>query len=524
MGVHAMTVFKNANFISCEEQNRTFSVLAEDKGRIVFCGDEVPVQYAGCPVIDLHGKTAVPAFADTHIHFASHALFENTLDVRDAENFAQLGQMLRDYEARTKKQKVTIGFGCCAHTVEEGRLPDKADLDAYTTRPTMIVKYDGHAGVGNSALAEALPQAVRNDPGFDAQTGWMTQNAFYEGVNYMTAQISVPSILTGLQSSADALAKRGIGLLHTVEGVGFKNDIDLDMMRVASRGLPQDYRIFFQTMDIEKVQKRKLPRIGGCFRLALDGCFGSEDAALLEPYANDPDNRGFLSYTQQEVDAFCIQANREGLQIAVHAIGDAAVEQALHAFEAAQEDHPRSDARHIMIHACLMNEAQQARAAALRLVIATQPAFLDWRHEPQAYLDRILGQERAYAIMPLKSWLDKGIVVTAGSDAPCTLPDPIRSMHCACNHPDPKERVSALDALRMHTSRAAWSCFDEDRRGALREGLLCDFVVLSGDPLAVPPETLQDLQVEAVYFRGKPYRSKARGLVPLLAWAAVARS
>ena len=514
-----MTIFKNAHFISCEPENREFSVLVEDKGRIVYCGDEVPSKYAACPTVDLQGKTVVPAFADTHIHFASHALFESTLDVREAADFDELGRMLRDYEARTKKQKITICFGCCAHTVKEQRLPNKADLDACTTRPTMIVKYDGHAGVGNSVLAESLPEAVRADPGFDAGTGWMTQNAFYEGVNFMTAQISPLSILAGLQKTADIMARRGIGLIHTVEGVGFKNDVDLDMMRFAARGLPQDFRIFFQTMDIAKVRKRRLPRIGGCFRLALDGCFGSEDAALLEPYANNPENRGFLSYTQEQVNQFCVEANRQGLQIAIHAIGDAAAEQALTAFEAAQLDCHRPDARHILIHACLMNEGQQARAAALGIMIATQPVFLYWRNEPQTYLDGILGLDRANAIMPLKSWVEKGITVTAGSDAPCTIPDPIQGMHCACNHPNPAESLSVLDALRMYTAWAAYSAFDEDRRGTLIEGLLCDFVVLSGDPLAVPVEKLNTLKVEQIYFQGKEYVSKKRGLASLVARA-----
>jgi len=514
-----MTIFENAHFISCEEENREFTVLVEHKGRIVFCGDEVPAQYAKTRTVDLGGKTVVPAFADTHIHFASHALFQSTLDVREAADFAELGQLLRNYEAHTKKQKLTIAFGCCAHTVTEQRLPGRADLDQHTTRPTLIVKYDGHAGVGNSLLVNALPETVRNDPGFDVETGWMTQNAFYEGVNYMTAQISPLSILGGLQKTADDLAQRGIGLIHTVEGVGFKNDIDLDMMRFATRGLPQDMRIFFQTMDIEKVRKRRLPRIGGCFKLALDGCFGSEDAALLEPYANDPQNSGFLTYTQEQVNAFCIAANREGLQIALHAIGDAAAEQAITAFEAAQKDYPREDARHILIHACLMTPAQCDRAATLGLMIATQPSFLYWRHEPQSYLDGILGVVRANALMPLKSWIDRGLVVSAGSDAPCTLPDPIKGIHCACNHPDPKESLPVLDALRMHTSWAAHTCFDEGRRGTLRKGLLCDFVVLSGNPLALPVNQLGTLTVEQAYYRGQRYQSKPRGIISLLAKA-----
>jgi predicted amidohydrolase YtcJ len=168
-----------------------------------------------------------------------------------------------------------------------------------------------------------------------------------------------------------------------------------------------------------------------------------------------------------------------------------------------------------------MNEAQQTRAAALKLIIATQPAFLYWRHEPQAYLDGILGEARSYSVMPLKSWVDKGIVVTAGSDAPCTIPDPIRGIYYACNHPKADESLLPLDALRMHTAWPAYSSFDENRRGTLREGLLCDFVVLSDNPLAMPAPKLDTLRIEAVYFRGKRYESKKRSLAALLCKAAM---
>ena len=99
-------------------------------------------------------------------------------------------------------------------------------------------------------------------------------------------------------SGSDYMARRGIGLIHTVEGVGFPLDMDVDLMRIASLGLPQKFRTYFQTMDIRKVRRRKLPCIGGCFTTALDGCFGSEDAALTSPYTNAPGNRGVLFYSQ----------------------------------------------------------------------------------------------------------------------------------------------------------------------------------------------------------------------------------
>lgn len=500
-----MQVFQHADFLSCQEPNRVFRYLVEDRGRIVYTGDELPAACQTAPKVDLKGRCVVPAFADTHLHFESYALFGGTVDVRNAADFAEMGRLLRAWAEAHPNSKFLPAYGCSAHTVAEGRLPERDDLDRMLSLPTLIVKYDGHAAVANSALIDQFPADVTSDPGFDPKTGWLYQNAFYRGVNFITGQVPVTSVLSGMSAAAHQLARKGIGLLHAVEGVGYQNDIDVDSLRYMSSGLPQAIRIYFQTMDVDKVLKRKMTRIGGCFSLALDGCFGSEDAALKEPYANNPDNLGFLAYTQEEVNAFCCKANRAGLQITMHAIGDAAVEQAVTAYETALADFPRTDHRHILIHADLFPEALQERAAKLGLCVAVQPAFLDWRQEPGDYLERILGPERVSRMLPLRSMLEKGLLLSAGSDAPCTLPDPIESIHLCVNHPNPDQAVSVEDALRMHTLWAARTSFDEGNRGALQEGLLCDFVVLSRNPLEMPKEQLRTLKIEEVWFGGTRY-------------------
>ncbi|MEA5050059.1 MAG: amidohydrolase family protein [Oscillospiraceae bacterium] len=510
-----MRVFYNGKFVSCEDENRVFSVLAENKGRILYTGDEIPARYRNAPALDMRGACIVPAFCDTHMHFESYALFSSTVDVRDAKDFAELGELLRAYLARNPKAKFIPAYGCSAHTVAEGRLPERDDLDKMVSVPLMIVKYDGHAAVANSALINTFPKNVTEDPGFNKKTGWLYQNAFYNGVNFITAKVNVVSLLSGMSNAAHGLAKKGLGLIHTVEGVGYKNDIDVDTIRFVRYGFPSCYRVYFQTMDVDKVLKRKMKGIGGCFSLALDGCFGSEDAALTAPYANNKDNTGFLAYTQQQVNDFCIKANRAGLQITMHAIGDAAVEQALVAYETALADYPRADHRHIIIHADLITPEQQSRAAKLGLTVALQPVFLRWKQEPDSYLTRILG-DRADRILPMKSMLDKGILLTAGSDAPCTLPDPIESIWNCVDHPNPAERVSMLDALRMHTAWAAKSSFDENIRGTLREGLLADFAVLSGDILETAPSDVRSIHVVDTYLQGRRVGDRAPGALGLV--------
>jgi len=499
-----MRVFKNAGFISCEDESRVFKYLVEKDGIILFSGDQLPEKFKACASVDLKNRCVVPAFGDTHMHFSSFAYFNSGLDCRAVGNFEELGELIRAYIARRKNEKVILGFGCSAHTVKEKKLPDKNDLDRITDRPLMIVKYDGHAAVGNSALIRKMSAGILADPGFDKDTGWFYLNAFYKAVNSITQSVSLPAVFKNLIRGSDYLAQKGIALAHTAEGVGFPLDLDVDFMRFANRGLPQTFQVFFQTMDVKKVLRRKLPRIGGCFANALDGCFGSEDAALKEPYSNNHQSRGTLFYSQNEVNGFVIQANRAGLQIAVHAIGDAAIDQALTAFEAALTDFPRNDHRHIIIHADLMDEAAMARAAKLNLCIALQTPFLYWPQEPVEYLERILGS-RLENLIPLKSMLTAGITIAGGSDAPCTLPDPIAGIYAACNHPNANQSVSVLDALRMHTLSCARLSFDENTRGTLTDGKRADFVVLDKNPLEVPVEKLNTIKIEALYLKGEKY-------------------
>jgi len=512
-----MPIFENAKFITCDAENHVYNAMAVDaKGRILWMGEDVPDSCKDMPHVDLKGAVVVPAFGDTHLHFESFAMFENTFNISEALSFDEIKAIIAAYGVAHPQEKILLGFGACGHLVQEGRLPGRKDLDKWSTRPLFIVKYDGHAAVCNSAMMAILSDEVKSDPGCDRDSGWLYQDAFYKGTNEVTAKVSPLNIIKGLSKGAAALTRAGIGLIHTVEGVGYANDLDVDMIRMLKTGLPQTIRIFFQTMDVEKVTKRKMKRIGGCFELALDGCFGSEDAALIEPYANDPENSGLLNYTQEQVNAFAIEANRLGLQITMHAIGDAAVEQCITAYEAALADTPREDHRHIMIHCCLVSQEQLDRIAKLGLCLAVQAPFIDWKQEPDAYLRSILGDERTDILNPLRWMWDRGIVIADGSDAPCTVPDPIRGMHLAVNHPNPDLRLTPQEALKMRTYNAAYLSFDEKERGSLEVGKRADFTLLSDDPLTVAPEKIGDIKVEALYLKGKKVSPKAKNALAVV--------
>jgi predicted amidohydrolase YtcJ len=510
-----MRLFENASFVSCEDENRIHRVLVEEGGRIVHLGNAVPERYHSAERYDLQGACVVPAFADTHIHFESFCLFYSSLDTRDARDLDQLARMVRRHIETHPGKKVILGFGSSAHTVKEKRLPSLKDLDAMTSRPLLIVKYDGHAAVGNSAWIRSLPPHVLNARGFEKATGGFYRESFYSVIRHLTRSVPLTTVLKSMVRGSDYMAKRGIGLVHTVEGVGFPADRDVDLMRAAAWGLPQKFRTYFQTMDVGKVTRRKLPRVGGCFATALDGCFGSQDAALKEPYANNRSSTGTLFYSQEMVNRFVTQANRAGLQVAMHAVGDAAVEQALTAYEAALTDFPREDHRHVIIHADLISDAMIDRAASLGICVAVQTPFLSWTLEPEEYLESVLGN-RLRRFIPMKSMVDAGILLGNGSDAPCTYPDPILGIHNACNHPNPDQRISCLNALRTVTNWAAKLSFDEKDAGTLTVGKRADFVVLDQHLLDIPVEKIKETSVQQLFLSGEPYSGQKEGGLNLL--------
>ena len=165
----------------------------------------------------------------------------------------------------------------------------------------------------------------------------------------------------------------GITTLHALEGGATSEDAAVEALLAAMPTLPLRLVLYFQTLDVDRARALGLPRIGGC--ILLDGDVGPHTAALSEPYADQPTCYGTLYYSQEEIDAFVLEAHQAGLQVAMHAVGDAAVEQALDAYEAALTAYPRADHRHRIEHCEVIREEQVQRAQRLGVALAIQPPF-----------------------------------------------------------------------------------------------------------------------------------------------------
>ena len=501
-----MQIFKG-KVVTCDQANTVSNYLVEDEGIIAFVGDELPPVYGKSPaVIDLGEMAIIPAFGDGHIHFSNWALFNSTFDVREAASIADIGPMIKDYAEREPKIKVLFGFGHSANAVAENRLITRTEIDAAVkNRPVYLVCYDGHSAVANTAAIGLMPKEIRFLNGFDLESGQIFHEAFLAATDFISSKIPPLKLARYMINGMDTLAGYGVGLIHTVEGVGYPRDLDVDLVRFMAKSSQLQFRIYFQTMDVDKVLRRKLPRVGGCFACALDGCFGARDAALLEPYSDDQNYQGILFYSDQQVKNFVMQANRAGLQVQLHCIGDAAVVQAVMAIEAALEDFPRTNHRHTLIHACLIPEQTLQKIAELGIIITLQPGFLVSPLEPLDYMEKLIGN-RAADISPLRTMLDLGIIVSGGSDGPVTMPNPIDGLFGACNHNVAGQSVTVQEALRMYTYNIAYTSFDEKGRGSLEKGKTADLVILNRNPLELEAKDLLQLEVKKLLMAGLEYQ------------------
>ena len=504
----------HGNILTVNAENQVCDYLVEDGGRILWVGKELPEQYKNAPVTELGNKALIPAFVDTHQHFASFSTFQAGLNVMDASSNREIMQMIKAFVQKSPA-KTLICFGASPYSVEEKRLINREELDSVCpNQEIMVVKYDGHACIVNSKLLQKLDVRVKNLRGYHPDTGEMNQEAFFRFSDYITNSLSIPDLFRNMQAAVDFQASKGIGCVHTVSGVGFAGNLDITMEKLFAKSLTNGFqlRVFPQSLNVKTATNRKLPRIGGCFQCALDGCFGSHDASLNAPYVDAEGGNGVLYYDDEKVTDFCKKANRAGLQIEMHAIGDKAFDQACRALKAALDDYPRENHRHGIIHDCLPTEEGIRICKAYGIQMPVQSAFINWKQEPDEYLSSILGEDRLAKLNPIRTFRDNNIVVSFGSDAPCTSPDPIVWMDKAVNNPNEGEAVPVQDALRMCTYNGSYTTFDEQERGSLEAGKIADMVILSANPYTIEKSEIGKLKVEQLLLGGKPYESCQCGL------------
>jgi predicted amidohydrolase YtcJ len=503
---------------------RSFAAMAvDDSGRVVETGDaDLPERYPDATPIDGGGRTVLPGLIDAHAHVLGFGLLQSRLNLAGAESVDDAVAKIDAYAAEHPHARWILGRGWNQVLWPVRAFPRSADIDAVVAdRPVWLRRVDGHAGWANGAamrlagIEDDTPDPVGGKIVRDAG-GTATGIFIDKAMALIEAHVPRPDkaeMRSAIAAASDALLAEGITGVHDA-GIGLLN-AEVYMSMVDDDEL--DLRIYAMTAGADEVLDAIGEPIRGygddrfsvaAVKLYTDGALGSRGAAMLEPYSDDPENRGLPFWTQAELDAMVARANAMGFQVAVHAIGDLGNRMALDAFARVQDGRP-SPLRNRIEHAQIVALEDIPRFAALGVIASMQAthATSDMNMaEDRIGPDRILG---GYAWRRL---LDTGATLAGGSDFPVELSNPFHGLYAAVTRqgrdgePEggwyPDQALTRAEALRSFTLAAAYAAHQEDKLGSLEAGKWADFIVIDRDYFDVPAAEIDDIVVLETWIGG----------------------
>jgi predicted amidohydrolase YtcJ len=455
-------------------------------------------------LVELPGTTILPGFIDAHAHLSGTGLSLQGLDLSAAESRDGALATAREHLAAHSGSVLGAGF-------DESRWPDPAfpsisDLDELSKDPLILVRTDGYVSLANTAALEASGLVSTEGVERDAQgrpTGVLRGPANSDIQRWYFESLPPPEVQDFQLRAATLAVSRGVTSVHEMSIPDKRGRRDLEVLIGHRSDLPVDLAIYVADRDIPYVMDFGLHCIGG--DLFLDGSIGARTAAISGPY-DDAEGNGALAYEDDELAEFLHNAHLAGLQVGLHAIGDAAIEQAVSVWERVYRALDTRGRRHFRARRHRLEHFEMAstdhveRAAALGLAISIQPAFdSTWGGEGGMY-QRRLGSERARRMNPFRTLIERGIEVGGGSDTPVTPLDPMLGIWALENHHNAGQRLSREQAVRIFTIGGA-RLGQQRKKGRLEPGAAADFAAYEADPLDVPDP--RDLRPVLTVSRGR---------------------
>ena len=492
--------FVGGNVLTMGEVQNGSALFIED-GLVALVGRDEDVlaccAKAGVQAIDLKGRTAVPGLHDCHVHMMGTGLNAQAIDLYDCKSVADVLDKLKAADAVIPEDRWIFGKRLDESRLAEGCPPSMAELDsALSRRNVYIIDRGWHYTLVNRRAFDSLG-IDRSMAGVCVNADGVLNGRLHEDANATAKHAffelqSIDARREAFRYTSEYAAAKGVTTIHAMEGGSLFVDSDIRIL-LSMNDLPTHVTLYWPAAGVEDIKEKKLKQWGG--DILLDGSIGSRTAAFPEPYSDDPGNCGKLYYNEEQITSWIVDAHKNDVQIAFHAIGQSAVTQALDCLEAALKRYPVTDHRMRIEHFGFPTRGDILRAAKLGAVISTQPSFTYLRGGPGTVYNQRLGTKRERAAYPLRAFLDAGITVGGGSDSDVTPIDPLLGIHAAVNPPYGENGVTALEALKMFTIWAAAIAKEEKEKGSLEPGKLGDVTILEKNPLEVEPTLIKDIGV-----------------------------
>lgn len=522
-------IITNANVHTMDRSRPTASAIAILGNRIVAVGSSEEIrQLAGAntKVVDANGQLVLPGFNDAHVHFMSGGFQLSSVDLRDANTPEEFANRIRNFAAKVPKGQWMTGGDWDHERWPEAKLPTREIIDNFTPdTPVFVNRLDAHMALANSLVlklagvtretrdpdggvivrdANGEPTGVLKDAALSLVWKVFPPRNFDERVTAARAATDYAASL-GVTSVQDMSAGADVGVYQTLLDRG-----ELKTRIYAVWPLPNWERLAIT--GVRAHFGNAMLRTGALKGFA-DGSLGSTTALFFDPYLDAPSTCGLPSDEMFPEGAMLERvrgADKAGLQVLIHAIGDRANDKVLSNYEQVREEAGESDRRFRIEHAQHLRAQDIPRFARGQVIASMQPyhAIDDGR-----WAEKRIGAERAQTTYACRSLLDSGATLAFGTDWTVAPLNPLWSIYAAVTrrtldgkHSDgwiPEQKISVEEAVRAYTVGSAYAEFQEDEKGAITPGKLADLVVLSRDIFKIDPVEIENVKVVMTIMDGR---------------------
>lgn len=521
------TILINGNIVTVDGEFSIANAVAVRDGRILAVGANDDIKQLAGPstaVVDLEGRTVLPGLIDTHAHVERAGLLKYTVQLDDVTTVAQALARISEYADRTPKGKwIRGGQWHPVAQLAEKRFLTRDELDKASPNNPVCLPIGHFTLVNSEALALARITGQTPDP-----EGGIIHRDESTGEPNGTLEEAAEDLVHRLLPdwSEDERDEQLIHAMRYFNEFGVTSAISAAVdpatfrahqrIRQSGRATLRISAMFAPTGGLNPSMttgewEQFFSRIGAAsdfgddwlsysgVKLQIDGGMTLRTAAMRDGYPDDPEYKGTIVIEPARFSSLVATANRYGWRVGVHAVGDAAIDLVLDAYELADAERSIKERRFIVIHGSLIRRDQMERARRLGVRVDAQTSFL-W--DKAAVVAKYLGQATADRAFPMRTMIDTmGLdAVAEGTDYPINLVSPFVNIYVMVTRRDKngdifgiEERISREEAIRLYTSSASRYSFAEGKTGSIEPGKYADMVVLSDDILKVPDEAIKDI-------------------------------
>lgn len=527
-GQQMKKAFINGKIFTVNPSQPYAEAVIIDNNKIVFVGSNKEAETKfdnNTKVFDLKGRLMIPGFIDNHVHFISGGFYLQGINLRDAKSTAEFKSIIKEYAEKNPGKWIT-GGNWDHEAWENKNLPTKEMIDEVSPNtPVFVDRFDGHMALANSyalklaGITKDTPSPdgglIVKDPVTGEPTGILKDNAMtliysivppVDDEEYYNACLSALAEANrlGVTSVQDITYQRD---LKTYQRIFKDNRLTC---RIYTRLPIADYKNL-STSGVQFNFGNEFIKIGS-LKAFSDGSLGSSTAWFFERYNQDTNTCGLPMdiVTNGELHKWALDADKNKLQICIHAIGDRANSWVLDLVEDIEKTNPQWDRRFRIEHAQHLKKDDIERLAKLNVIASVQPYHCI---DDGVWAEKRIGKERLSTTYPFKSLLDAGVKLCFGTDWTVAPLNPLLGIYAAVTRRTlddknpggwiPEQKISVENAIKCYTINSAYASFEENIKGSIEVGKLADLVVLSEDILTIDPVKIKDTKVLITIFNGE---------------------